>query len=343
MSYKYSLGIDIGGSKMEAAIIELSDNKNLPNPISLDESNIQSFKILIRKRIPTNRDYGYKDVLARLQNLIQDIILESKVNASDILEVGIGLPGSVHPETLKMIHGNSQIFENRPIKEDLLFFFKESLKISPNISLNNDANCFALAESLGGAGVNFKDQFGIKFKDQISIGIILGTGCGGGILINGHLLNGKIGGGGEIGHTVLHNNGRDCYCGRKGCAEVYLSGSGLEFGFNLKNSSMSEDIINAKEIFHLIEQTKDKLALSILGDYQEDLLKFICNLSNIFDPHYFVLGGGLSNQDAIYQGLEEKLSDINFLKDFSPKIYKNKLGDSAGVLGAALLPHIEKN
>ena len=130
MSYKYSLGIDIGGSKMEAAIIELSDNKNLPNPISLDESNIQSFKILIRKRIPTNRDYGYKDVLARLQNLIQDIILESKVNASDILEVGIGLPGSVHPETLKMIHGNSQIFENRPIKEDLLFFFKESLNTS---------------------------------------------------------------------------------------------------------------------------------------------------------------------------------------------------------------------
>jgi fructokinase len=341
MATIYSLGVDIGGTKMESSLIKLSDSQNLPNPIALEESHIKSFEILSRKRIPTERESGYEDILTRLNSLIMNTISESKVSPSELKQVGIGLPGSVHPQELKMIQGNSQVFEGKSVKEDLLILIKDSLGIQPTISINNDANCFALAESLGGAGLQYKDDYGVQFKEQTSIGIILGTGCGGGVLINGHLLNGKMGGGGEIGHTVLYKDGRDCYCGRKGCAELYLSGSGFELSFNLKNTSMSEDTIKAKEIFNLIEKTDDETAKQVLSTYQEDLLTFICNLSNIFDPHFFVLGGGLSNQDAIYQSLEEDLKHINFLKEHTPKIYKNKLGDSAGVLGAALLPFLK--
>jgi fructokinase len=340
MSGKYSLGIDIGGTKIEASIIGFSSQKTLTHPINIDEQNIHSFEVITRERIPTQRDNGYQDVLTRLQALINSVIEKSKISPNNITTIGIGLPGSVHPTKQTMIHGNSQIFEKEDIKKDLQSFLKEDMDVSPIIVINNDANCFALAESLGGAGLKFKTDYDVPFKDQTSIGIILGTGCGGGVLINGRLLNGKVGGGGEIGHTVLHRDGRDCYCKRKGCAELYLSGTGLEISFNLKNTSMSEDKIKALEIFNLLEKTGDKVAKATIDAYCEDLLLFICNLSNIFDPHYFVLGGGLSNQEIIYKNLEEKLTKINFLKAYSPKIYKNQLGDSAGVLGAALLPYL---
>jgi fructokinase len=145
-----------------------------------------------------------------------------------------------------------------------------------------------------------------------------------------------MGGGGELGHTVLHSNGNSCYCGRLGCAEQYLSGPAIEALYPNKNEKLS-----SKEIFEKAKEG-DALCKVTVHAYQENLVQFLTNLTNIFDPHFIVLGGGVSNQDEIRNNIEKKISEKCFLKSFPPKIYKHKFGDSAGVIGALLLPFIQR-
>ena len=178
----------------------------------------------------------------------------------------------------------------------------------------------------------------LEGKKQVSIGIILGTGCGGGVITYGNLLRGSHGGAGEIGHSELYTNGHSCYCGHRGCAEQYLSGPALEAHFARRIYSQIEKRPGAKEIFDLFSQ-KDPIAIAVVNSYLQDLSKFLGNLSNLFAPDYFVLGGGLSLQPAISEFFKENKPLNLFISDeFSP-VYQHKLGDSAGVIGAALLAY----
>ena len=310
MSYidEMYIGLDIGGTKIEGRIFQGSHLKEL-------------FKL----RVPTLRDEGLEPVLKRIFQLIIDLLKETLVSNSDLLGIGIGMPGSVHPQKQIQLNGNSKIFSGVSLKERI----QNELKINCPILLANDANCFALAEAVLGVGKNHP-------PDAIGMGIILGTGLGGGLIIQGKIIEGAKGGASELGHSLLVSKGRRCFCGRLGCAEGYLSGSGLEQSyFELTGQNKK-----SKEIFS--ELDSDEKAKIIIREYKDHLQEFLLNITNIFDPDYFVLGGGVSNQEIIYEGLEEYIRKNSFVPDSSPKVYRNSLGDSAGVFGAALLPFLNK-
>ncbi len=311
------VGIDIGGTKIEACFYEKSSIDN-----SLSE--------LRKKRIPTQRDKGYEFVLENIVSLLKELLSESSLQISDINAIGIGLPGTVDPKTTMMSNGNTGIFIGNDFGQDL----KEKLKTNSSIFIANDANCFALAEARLGAGLVLANEKNTSVDQLTTLGVILGTGCGGGLCINGKIHAGANGAAAEIGHMILVTNGTNCFCGQRGCAEQYLSGSAFENIYNLK--VQSEDPKSGKEIFDLIHN-KDSMALDCLNHYKENLTTFLRMMCSFYDPDLIVFGGGLSNQEMIYQGIEQKLKEINFIKGTSPAIRKNTLGDSAGVLGAALL------
>lgn len=315
----FIVGLDIGGTKVEASLF-----------------NAPGHELISSLRIPTERDRGYEDVMKRISNQIDELLKTNAVDRQQVKGLGAGLPGSVNPKSLKMINGNSQIFINRDFVGDL-----KKLSGIDHISIANDANLFALAEFYKGAGLHHAKESNTDFEKLIGVGIILGTGCGGGLCLGGKIHKGAHGGGVEVGHSILKANGRPCYCGRRGCAEQYLSGSSVEKNF-MNSKESSAPALRTSEIFcadkneNLSQNTKS-LCDRLLKEYKEDLSEFLTNLSAMFDPDFFVLGGGVSTIDAIYTGLEQSLWEKLFVKGSKPKIYKHQIGDSAGALGAALL------
>ncbi len=242
--------------------------------------------------------------------------------------IGVGLPGTVHPTRQTMLNGNSQIFIGKDFAGDL----NRLLKMEMPILLENDASCFALAEALSGAGTQYELDHNLSPFEQTGIGIILGTGVGGGIILGGKILTGANGGGGEIGHSELINDGIKCYCGRNGCVEQYLSGPGVEAAYLNKTGTK----IKSYQVFEDAKAGKSP-AKEVIDKYIDLLAKFLVNLTNVFDPHYFVLGGGVSKRDELYQTVEQMVKENSFLPQVGPRVYQHKLGDSAGVLGAAFL------
>ena len=318
---EYYLGLDIGGTKVEAALLSTDDKFS---PVQKLTYNNQAYYITFRQRIATNRDQGYSSILDRIQTLVIDLCKQAGIEIHDLTGMGVGAPGSVDPKTNVILHANSAAFNGRNLAADL----KQKLKLGFEVYCDNDANLFALAETFLGAGLKLTTP-----SEITSIGVILGTGCGGGIIQNGLILQGARGGGGEIGHTMLKHDGDKCYCGRIGCAELYLSGTGIQNSYE----QLSSKEASAVEIFKR-SKAKDKEAQTVIQNYQHDLANFLANLTNIIDPDMIVLGGGVSSQDLIYQALEEKVQKLAFIPNHPVKILKNELGDSAGVLGAALLP-----
>ena len=294
---RFLLGIDVGGTKIEAVLLD------------------DSFQTYSRKRIPTEREKGADHIIQNISNLILDILTDHDISLPQLKGIGLGLPGSVDPKTKLMINGNTTCLIDVPLTNILakkISFPEERIKTA------NDANCFALAEANLGVGKNFSES-------AVSIGLILGTGCGSGITINRKSFTGSRGGAGEIGHTTLYPDGLPCYCGRKGCAELYLSGKGLENLYFEKTKSRKL----ATEILEIPEERKA---------YQKDLSTFLTNITNFFDPDYIVFGGGLSKDESLYKEVFHSLQESQFLKGSNPpKLLKNHLGDSAGVFGAAML------
>lgn len=331
ISKQYLLGLDVGGTKVECILIKiLEDNGSQTEgePIKIED---HQGLILTRERIPTNRDRGIEPVMKDIADLVMRVLDQNRLDLDDVEGIGVGLPGTIDPATGTMHNGNSAIFVDRNFAEDLNELLPKKVKILSE----NDANCFALAEVLCGAGQDFHKHFDVPVSEQIGLGIIIGTGCGGGIIIKNHILQGQNGAGGELGHTELITDGRPCYCGRSGCAEKYLSGSGLEMSYAALTKKALKPV-KSKEIFELAAQG-DPIANETIQKYKAKLCKFLINLSNIFDPHYFVLGGGISCQDTIYPGLEDMIADGSFVPDSSPVVLKHQLGDSSGVIGAAML------
>lgn len=307
----FIMGVDIGGTKIETTLYKFNGDR--------------SFELITSKRMPTQRELGYESVLERLADHIVSTLKDVNVSLDQLKGIGFGLPGTVHPESLKMLNGNSEIFIQKPFADDLRKYLKEEIPIR----LANDANLFALAEVHHGAGKKFESETQRSPKEQVAIGIILGTGNGGGLILDGKIYEGRHGGGAEVGHHVLYQNGRPCYCGRNGCAEQYLCGPSIEKNYQEQTGKN----LKASEIFKL----SDPISLKIQDQYKRDLSEFLANLATLFDPDYFVLGGGISTIDTIYENLEDTLAQKVFLKGTRPRVYRHLVGDSAGVLGAAML------
>lgn len=306
MEKLYYLGLDVGGTKVEGAIAKL-------------DSTNQTFAVLSKQKIPTVSQ-SPDDFVVSIVHLINGLLKEAKISMTEIVALGIGLPGSLHPKTKVMMNGNTQFL----IGFDLINSLKSKLSIEIPIFVQNDANLFALAEAWGGAGRVFFEDKGIPFIDQVAIGITLGTGVGGGLVSLGNIYNGAYGSSLEVGHIGLHTDGPACYCGQSGCSELYLSGTALN------------KLGNSREIFQKAEGG-DASALKLLLDYRKNFVHFLSILNNLFNPHYFVFGGGLSAQKILFKGLKQELENHIFLaKEFCPEIYINRLGDSAGLFGAMI-------
>jgi predicted NBD/HSP70 family sugar kinase len=305
MKRQFFLGLDVGGTKVEGAVAELDYNSH-------------SINIFSKKRISSI--HHISDFVDSLVSLILELLLEAKINIDELEAIGLALPGSLDPKTSFMINGNTQFL----IGHDLVAMLRLKLKSNLPIVAQNDANLFTLAEAWGGAGKHYQLKSGVHFKDQVAVGITLGTGVGGGFVNQGKILIGANGSACEVGHIVLSAGGNKCYCGQQGCAEAYLSGTAI-------NKIMDSRV--------LIEKAKlgDPKVLQFMIDYRLNLVHFMSILNNLFNPHYFVFGGGLSNQTILFEDLKTDLGENIFLsKEYCPEIYINHLGDSSGLFGAMI-------
>ena len=285
----YKVGIDLGGTKIEG--------------ICIDQNN----SVIQRKRIPTNQQKGYSHIVDSIVSLVRDITKE----IGDY-SIGICTPGAISKKTGLIKNSNTQCLIGKPLREDL------EKSLGRKIKMENDANCFAMAEAILGSGVGYSMVFGV----------IMGTGVGGGIVIDGEIHHGRTNIAGEWGHHMLHQNGNQCYCGRSGCVETYISGPALEKRWT--------DITGRKE---QLPEIIDNSGLNLQWK-QEFLDNFgisLANVIDILDPDVIVLGGGLSNIDFLYSEGQKSVYRNVFSDIVDTPIIRNKLGDSAGVFGAALL------
>ena len=228
--------------------------------------------------------------------------------------IGICTPGAIDFQTGTLKNSNTVCLIDKPLKSDL-----ESALSLP-ILMENDANCFALAEAILGAAKDYRLVFGV----------VLGTGCGGGVVINKNIHRGPNHIGGEWGHHVLFPNGRDCYCGNKGCTESYISGTALEKEWEALTGE-----------FKRVTDIIDEKAYLAHPEWKENFINnfgaALANVIDILDPDAVVLGGGLSKIKMLYTEGKDSIAKATFSKTVVTPLLKNKLGDSAGVFGAAML------
>jgi fructokinase len=292
---KFRIGIDLGGTKIEGVVLD------------------KSGKELFRKRIATENEKGYEFVLGRIRELYQDLT-QSILNKPHTL--GIGTPGAISQRTGLLKNSNSTCLNKKPFTTDL------AKLLGRNFEIQNDANCFAMAEALLGAGRGKKSVFGV----------IMGTGCGGGIVIDGKVHTGLQSIGGEWGHMSIDPNGPVCYCKKRGCVETYISGGGLEKRYFEKTSVKC----SLKEIVALYRKGNPEAA-PFMKEFFQNFGRALANLINILDPEIVVLGGGVSNIDELYTDGVARVADYIFSDSLETPIVKHQLGDSAGVFGAAMI------
>ncbi len=315
--YDIVIGVDVGGTKIEAALIRFL--------------NGQELEVKKRVRRATEREKGADHIIKVIAELCQEVASKNPEGLKAVVGIGICLPGIVDPISKIMTTGNTQML----VGVDVASKVQKILNFEGHINVANDANCFALAETLYGAGVAHANKTNIPIKGLIGIGIILGTGVGGGLIFQGKMFEGANGSAIEIGHSILGQSDETCYCNNNGHAEQFLSGTAIENHFykltqNKFHSDQIFEFSHAHGPHHLI-------AKKCIDEFKSHLAQFIANLSNLYDPHFFVLGGGVSLQKEIYVGLEEQVRLKLFNKNANFKIYQHALGDSSGVIGAALL------
>ena len=295
-------GIDLGGTKIEGVIL----------------SSLADPKPLIRKRIETGGEKGYDHVLSQIKALVDNISAETGLHPGSI---GFGTPGVLDPVLHTMKNCNSTSLNGRPLQKDL----EEMLGIP--VSLANDANCFALAETHWGV---------VKEKcpgAKVVFGIIMGTGVGGGIVFDGKIWPGKHGIAGEWGHNFLDESGGPCYCGKTGCVETVLSGPGLQHFYHHR----SGNLLALKEIVLEANQGSNPIAEETINRLHHYFGKAVSAVTNILDPDVIVVGGGVGNIESIYNSGRDTLRRFIFNNRLDLPILKPTLGDSAGVFGAAAL------
>lgn len=293
------IGIDLGGTKIEVAALDAAG------------------RILHRERVDTpNGDY--RGSLQAIAGLVESTELALNTRCS----VGIGIPGSLSPATDLVRNANSTCLNGMPLKQDI-----EAL-LEREIRLANDANCFALSETVDGAGKGYDTLFGV----------IIGTGTGGGLVVDGRIIEGHNLLGGEWGHNQLpwmsveEFPGHDCWCGKSGCIETWLSGPGLSAHFRHATGKQ----LGAKEVV-VMATRGDTAAEMMLDRYCDWLARGLASVINIIDPSAIVLGGGMSNIEQLYEKVPGLLPNYVFSDVTTTPVLKAQHGDSSGVRGAAWL------
>lgn len=293
------IGVDLGGTKIEG--IALANDG----------------RVLDRRRVPAPRD-DYRATLAALVNVIGAV--ESAAGGRG--SIGIGIPGTISPATGLVKNANSTWLNGRPLHEDL------ARTLGREVRLANDANCFALSEAVDGAAAGAAVVFGV----------IIGTGTGGGIVVNGQIIVGANAIGGEWGHNPLpaptddERPGPACYCGRSGCIETFLSGPALQRDYLAAGGGTA----SAADIAARAE-SGDMAALGCLERYEQRFARAIASVINVIDPDVVVLGGGLSNIDRFYQRVPALWASHIFSDQVGTRLVRNRHGDASGVRGAAWL------
>lgn len=299
------IGIDLGGTKIEAVMLS-------------DEGEV------VGRRRASTPQQNYRMTLAAIAELVA--LLESDISAiGPNIPVGLATPGSISGFTGRMKNCNSTCLNGQPLREDLQQLLERDVRIA------NDADCFALSEAQDGSASDCHSVFGV----------ILGTGVGGGVVINKQLLHGPNGIAGEWGHNAMppqslqlmvSRESRSCYCGRQDCVESWLSGPALEQSYY----GLSGQRLKAAQIA-LKAANGDSLAMGLLEQYSEALAAALAVVINILDPDAVVLGGGLSNIDYLYEQVPQRWGKYIFTDRCKTMLLRAKYGDSSGVRGAAWL------
>lgn len=300
MTERY-LGIDLGGTKMEAV---LTDSMMSP---------------LVRRRIPTEADGGYEHIAGRIAHLVSMVTRESGVPVPRV--IGIGTPGRYETVPGLIRNSNTLCLNGRDLKRDL-----ENL-LQCDVVIENDANCFVLAESLLGAGREIVGERG-----GTAFGMIIGTGVGGGIVCGGRVLHGAHGIAGEWGHNELLPDGEPCYCGKRGCVETVISGPALERYY----CSLTGRSRPLREIAGMAD--RDEAAEATLCRLTAQFSRALSVVLNILDPDCCIIGGGVGAIGRLYSRETVTLIERHlFSSRLMIPLLKPQLGDSAGVFGAAML------
>lgn len=296
------IGIDLGGTKTEV--------------IALSEAGEQRF----RHRLPTPRN-DYQQTIETIATLVA--MAEKATGQTGT--VGIGIPGSISPYTGVVKNANSTWLNGQPFDKDL------SARLQRDVRLANDANCLAVSEAVDGAAAGAQTVFAV----------IIGTGCGAGVALNGRAHIGGNGTAGEWGHNPLPWMDEDelryreevpCYCGKQGCIETFISGTGFATDYHC----LSGNPLKGSEIIRLVEE-QNALAELALSRYERRLAKSLAHVVNILDPDVFVLGGGMSNIDRLYKTIPPLIKQFVFGGECETPVRKALHGDSSGVRGAAWL------
>ena len=290
------LGMDLGGTKIEI--------------IALDGS-----REVLRERVPTPQT-AYEDTIRAMRDLV--LAADRKLDRRGT--VGVAIPGTISTKTGLVKNANSTRLIGHPLDRDLAEAVGRPVRVA------NDANCFALSEASDGAGADA----------DVVFGVIAGTGCGGGISVGRRVLHGAHGIAGEWGHNPLPAPRPDeialaprCYCGRTGCIEAWISGTGLRADFRRRSG---RDLSGAD-----IAASDDPIARATMADFYDRFARALAGIVNVLDPDAIVIGGGLSNIDALYTELPPRVEAYAFTPEGRTRIVKNRHGDSSGVRGAAWL------
>lgn len=288
------VGIDLGGTKTEAVVVRASGDQP---------------EILARRRVPTQRERGYDHIVALVRDLALDVSRDAALKEPP--PIGVGMPGGRTRAGL-VKNSNTTCLNGRPFFADL------ERALGRRVAFANDANCFALAEA----------RWGAARGARVAFGVILGTGVGGGLVVDGRAWDGAQGIAGEWGHVVLDPaSGPPCYCGKRGCVETYLSGPALEAGYTERTGKRAS----------LAEIAAAADAEELLAERLEIFGRALATVIDIVDPDVIVLGGGVSNVPALYDDGVRAVARWVFNDELATPIVKHAIGDSAGVLGAALL------
>jgi len=292
-------GIDLGGTKIEGVVLG-----------SLDAGSV-----LVRHRIPTESAEGYDHVVDNIRRLVDHL---ADVTGSKPEAIGIGTPGTIEPSNGLLKNSNTLCLNGQPLAADL------ADRLEVPVSMANDANCFALAET----------RLGIVQRDfpeaRVIFGVIMGTGVGGGIVVDGKLITGLHGIGGEWGHMTLVPEGELCYCGRQGCVETVLSGPALQRYYERMTGT-------SKPLAEILREPGDPATLALRRHHLDFFGRALGQIINVIDPDVVILGGGVGHTSYLYTEGRESVARHIFNPRLVTPIVAPLLGDSAGVFGAAML------
>jgi glucokinase len=318
---KYSIGVDLGGTNIAVGIVD------------------ENYQIVKKGSVPTLAQRGPEPIVHDMAELCKKLLAECNVSMSDLAGAGIACPGTVNPVTGIVEYANNIKFSDFPLVE---LFSKEMNIPEENVKIGNDANLAALGEAVAGAAKG----------SASSVMITLGTGVGGGVILDGKVLTGCAFGGAELGHAVIEMNGKPCSCGRKGCFEAYCSATALvkltKEKFEACPDSLMREMcdndvnrVGGKTAFAAMKKG-DKAGAEVVETFISYLACGVANYINIFQPEVLTIGGGVSGEgDNLLIPLKEKVCKETYSKDNTLKtdLRIATLGNDAGIIGAAAFVH----